>query len=179
MDLLQYQGDVDLSGTQTIYNAFFNHPTTELIWVLISKAAIDSAEPFCYNACDKQVNTAGDPLLQASLTLNGYTRFKEDNPEYFREIVPSQYHTAIPMRNIYCYSFSLEPEDFRPSGSINLSRIDNVKLILDHVNYTDKMKHPNMATGSDGISGGKLRVYARSKNVLRIKSGMAGLAYAN
>ena len=178
VDLLQYQGEVDLSkNTQTVYHAFFNHPTTEIIWTLVSNAALNAAEPFCYNACNKQNNSAGDPLEGAQLQLNGYSRFNEESPEYFRELVPSQYHTAIPQKNIYVYSFSLEPEDFRPSGSINLSRIDNVKLTLSHVDYSQEMTHPNKP--DEHISGGKLRVYARSKNVLRIKSGMAGLAYAN
>ena len=38
---------------------------------------------------------------------------------------------------------------------------------------------PDTKFNTTGVDGGKIKVYARSKNVLRIRSGMAGLAYAN
>lgn len=178
VDLLQFQGEVEAStGTQTTYHAFFNHPTSELIWVFVPNACLDASEPFCYGALNKAKNNAMDPLVSAKLQFNGYDRFQSMPPEYFREIIPAQYHTAVPSKNVYVYSFALEPEDFRPSGSVNLSRIDNVKLMMEHVDF-DGMIHPFDATRTP-IKGAKLRVYARSKNVLRIKSGMAGLAYAN
>jgi len=58
-----------------------------------------------------------------------------------------------------------------------------VKLTLNHINYEggNGLTHYGRADVGEvePQKGGKLRVYARSKNVLRIKSGMAGLAYAN
>lgn len=178
VDLVQFQGEVEASKERTTYHAFFNHPTTELIWTFVSNAALDSNEPFCYSALDKAYNAAGDPLKKAKLQFNGYDRFQDMDAEYFREIIPAQYHTSVPSRPIYVYSFALEPEDFRPSGSVNLSRIDNVKLVTSHVNFDSGLFHPN-DDDETSVKGAKLRVYARSKNVLRIKSGMAGLAYAN
>jgi hypothetical protein len=112
--------------------------------------------------------------------------------EYFRELIPAQYHTSVPTRPIYVYSFALEPEDFRPSGSVNLSRIDNVKLVTKHVDFAPTVSVPDGSGGTvsavglvhpnrpgTAVKGAAIRVYARSKNVLRIKAGMAGLAYAN
>ena len=142
------------------------------------QATLEAHEPFCYGALDKAYNLAMDPLKSAKLQFNGYDRFQEMGPEYFREIIPAQYHTAIPQKNVYCFSFAIEPEDFRPSGSVNLSRIDNVKLMLTHIDFSQGLTHP-FSEGATPVKGAKLRVYARSKNVLRIKSGMAGLAYAN
>ena len=229
VDLLQYQGPMPCNANQTTtYHAYFNHPTTELIWCFSPEVCRMSSmkEPFNYTALQSSYNAAGDPLKEARLQFNGYDRFPKMKAAYFREIVPAQYHTSVPARNIYVYSFALEPEDFRPSGSVNLSRIDNVKLILDHVNFeptitampgsidsvtgelipktqdgfttsysssnqTSVATHPHGQAGlglflhgpdgwaSDIHKGAELRVYARSKNVLRIKSGMAGLAYAN
>ncbi len=72
-------------------------------------------------------------------------------------------HTNKPdSRGINVYSFALKPEDHQPSGSCNFSRIDNAKLQL------------NLA-----ITSGIVKVYAINYNVLRIMSGMGGLAYSN
>ncbi len=226
VDLLQYQGPHPATGENTTYHAYFNHPTSELIWTFVPKVSIEEGEPFNYSALQSAYNAAGDTLVQARLQFNGYDRFQNMPAEYFREIVPAQYHTSVPTRPIYVYSFALEPEDFRPSGSVNLSRIDNVKLITQHVKFDPEIVpapgtefdpttgaatnantsaatkaalgsgkgvavHPQGQSGkglflhqADGFAsdirpGAELRVYARSKNVLRIKSGMAGLAYAN
>jgi hypothetical protein len=219
VDLLQYQGPHPTTGENTTYHAYFNHPTSELIWTIVPKVSIEEGEPFNYSALQSSYNAAGDTLIEARLQFNGYDRFQNMPAAYFREIIPAQYHTSVPTRPVYVYSFALEPEDFRPSGSVNLSRIDNVKLITKHVKFDPQITampsnipgtgnvlsgfgalglgngqavavHPeqtakglflNQADGqaSDIKAGAELRVYARSKNVLRIKSGMAGLAYAN
>jgi hypothetical protein len=62
---------------------------------------------------------------------------------------------------INCYSFALKPEEHQPSGTCNFSRIDTAKLIF------------NTAPGAN------FNCYAICYNVLRIMSGMGGLAYSN
>ena len=64
------------------------------------------------------------------------------------------------------YSFALHPEDHQPSGTCNMSRIDNATLSLTFKNA--------VSTGDNKIS-----IYAVNYNVLRILSGMGGLAYSN
>ena len=97
----------------------------------------------------------------ARILLNGHDRMAERKGEYFRDVQPFQHHTRIPEKNVYCYSFALKPEDHQPSGTCNFSRIDNATLSLD----------------VDGACTGKL--FAVNYNVLRIMSGMGGLAYSN
>ena len=63
-------------------------------------------------------------------------------------------------KNIYVYSFSLNPEDHQPSGTLNFSRIDSSKLVIEEVKKID-------------------RVYAVNYNVLRISSGTANLVFTN
>ena len=81
---------------------------------------------------------------------------------------PFQHHTNIPAVGINVYSFALKPEDHQPSGTCNFSRIDNATLILTLSNNTV----------SASLSA-QVRVYATNYNVLRIMSGMGGLAYSN
>ena len=76
----------------------------------------------------------------------------------------SEARTSKMTKNINVYSFGLKPEEHQPSGTCNFSRIDNAQL-----NVSD--------TASTGDGGGN--IYAVNYNVLRIMSGMGGLAYSN
>ena len=71
---------------------------------------------------------------------------------------------ANDLGNIYCYSFALKPEEHQPSGTCNFSRIDSAQFIFDN---------------APGDSSTSLKVFAVNYNVLRIMSGMGGLAYSN
>ena len=99
----------------------------------------------------------------AKLMLNGNDRFAEREAKYFTHVQPYQHHTNIPdlSCNISVYSFALKPEEHQPSGTLNMSRIDTAQLQLK------------------GAEPGNLDIYAHSYNVLRILSGMGGLAYSN
>ena len=62
------------------------------------------------------------------------------------------------------YSFALKPEEHQPSGTCNFSRIDNAKMEFG-------------STGAPANTS-NVNVYAVNYNVLRIMSGMGGLAYS-
>ena len=77
-----------------------------------------------------------------------------------------QHHTNCPAGDrIAVYSFGLRPEDHQPSGTCNFSRIDNATLQL--------------TSAVNGVGDPEFQVYATNYNVLRIMSGMGGLAYSN
>ena len=109
-----------------------------------------------------------NPCVTAKLQLNGQDRFSEREGSYFDVVQPFQHHTRAPDTGINVYSFALRPEEHQPSGTCNFSRIDNavLQLVL------------SSATVS-GTNTAKVRVYAVNYNVLRVMSGMAGVAYSN
>jgi len=109
-----------------------------------------------------------NPVVTAKLQLNGQDRFSEREGTYFDLVQPYQHHTRNPDTGINVYSFALRPEEHQPSGTCNFSRIDNATLQL--VLSTN-------AIGGDETA--KVRVYATNYNVLRVMSGMGGLAYSN
>jgi hypothetical protein len=74
--------------------------------------------------------------------------------------IVTQSRTSKMTDKINVYSFGLKPEEHQPSGTCNFSRIDNSKL-----NF--------------GAAQGAGNIYAVNYNVLRIMSGMGGLAYSN
>jgi hypothetical protein len=109
-----------------------------------------------------------NPVVTAKLQLNGQDRFSEREGTYFDLVQPYQHHTRNPDTGINVYSFALRPEEHQPSGTSNFSRIDNANLQLV-VSYN--------AIGENRTA--KVRVYATNYNVLRVMSGMAGVAYSN
>ena len=116
------------------------------------------------------VNNAYDlgqnPVEKAKLQLNGHDRFSEREGRYFNLVQPYQHHENVPAVGINVYSFGLKPEEHQPSGTCNMSRIDSATL------------HLTLAS-TISTNAGKVRVYATNYNVLRIMSGMGGLAYSN
>ena len=109
-----------------------------------------------------------NPTVVAKLQLNGQDRFSEREGTYFDVVQPYQAHSRVPDTGINVYSFALKPEEHQPSGTCNFSRIDNATLQLVVSNDT-------VATSATA----KVRVYATNYNVLRVMSGMGGLAYSN
>ena len=109
-----------------------------------------------------------NPVVTAKLQLNGQDRFSEREGSYFDLVQPFFAHTRTPDTGINVYSFALRPEEYQPSGTCNFSRIDNATLQLVLSNAT-----------VEGTSTAKVRVYATNYNVLRIMSGMGGVAYSN
>ena len=109
-----------------------------------------------------------NPVVTAKLQLNGQDRFSEREGSYFDVVQPFQHHTRAPDTGINVYSFALRPEEHQPSGSCNFSRIDNAVLQLV------------LSSGTvAGTATAKVRVYGVNYNVLRVMSGMAGVAYSN
>jgi hypothetical protein len=110
------------------------------------------------------INEVG-PLYSFKLVLNGQDRFAAQGGKYFNQYQPFQYHSGTPYPGVYVYSFALKPEEHQPTGTCNFSRIDNAQV---SVNLKSTR---NQATLQ--------KLFAINYNILRIQSGMGGLAFAN
>ena len=110
----------------------------------------------------------GNPVAVAKLQLNGQDRFTEREGSYFDKVQPYQHHSRTPSTGINVYSFALRPEEHQPSGTCNFSRIDKATLQLTVTLNTVYVSRT-----------AQVRVYALNYNVLRVMSGMGGLAYSN
>ena len=178
---------LQFTGSETIaanagnrYRLNFNHPCKELVWV--AKKTANTAHQWYNYTDDSSLDddasgltgastsnliagiypTGANPLTRCLLQLNGNDRFAERDGSYFNYVQPYQHHTNIPdNRGINVYSFALKPEEHQPSGTLNMSRIDTAVLSM-----TSQVE-------------GTVNVFAVNYNVLRIMSGMGGLAYSN
>ncbi len=122
-----------------------------------------------------RLDGAGNPVSEANIQLNGHDRFDPLDGNYFNYVQPDAHHTRTPADGINVYSFALHPEQHQPSGTANLSRIDNTQLNLT---FEDNVRKTN-ELAVDLFTGSLFYVWAVNYNVLRIMSGMGGLAYAN
>jgi len=124
------------------------------------------------------LNGNGNLVSTAQLKLNGHDRFDIQNGPYFNYVQPYQHHTRTPADGVNVYSFALNPEQHQPSGSANLSRIDTTLL---NVTYADNLRTAGNVQLDSLFTNGNtnVNIFAFSYNVLRIMSGMGGLAYAN
>jgi hypothetical protein len=129
-------------------------------------------QPYNYGL---RLDGTGNLVQYGQLKLNGHDRFSVQNGSYFNYVQPAQHHTRTPADGINVYSFALHPEQHQPSGSANLSRIDTTIL---SVSYTDSLRS-NKKLKLQVYNGTLVYIFAFSYNVLRIMSGMGGLAYAN
>jgi hypothetical protein len=135
----------------------------------VENSGVSDAGTFVLSETSLDMHCWGEnPVVTAKLQLNGQDRFSEREGTYFDLVQPYQHHTRSPDTGINVYSFALRPEEHQPSGSCNFSRIDNATLQLVLSNAC-----------VEGTKTAKVRVYATNYNVLRIMSGMGGLAYSN
>jgi len=175
---------LQFTGTDTITESVdsmksirmnFNHPCKELVWAVKTTSSQSSGKVYWNNfstanhdaSVTETVNdyiSSSNPITQAKIMLNGNDRFATRKGDYFSLVQPYQHHENTPDKyhqGINVYSFALKPEEHQPSGTLNMSRIDTAVLSL-----------------SSSVTG-TIHVYAINYNVLRILSGMGGLAYSN
>ena len=179
----------------------FNHPIKELIWTIqnntvttSSTTTIDSMKNQAVDgdAGTTTISNANDyfyygvrsgtdqdninngnnsikllaPFSSMTIKMNNTKRFPPLKASYFKHMERHRagYKINKDSTNVFCYSFSLKPGEYQPSGTCNFSRLDSVSMEF---------------TKSVTNSQDRINVYAINYNILRIMSGMGGLAYSN
>jgi Large eukaryotic DNA virus major capsid protein/Major capsid protein N-terminus len=122
------------------------------------------------------IDGTGNPVAYGLIQLNGHDRFDRREGSYFNYVQPYQHHTNTPSDGINVYSFALYPEQHQPSGTANLSRIDNTQLNLW---FADPTFISGLPTLNIFNPDNKLYIFDVNYNILRVMSGMGGLAYSN
>ncbi|ULY68518.1 major capsid protein [Chlorella virus XW01] len=140
---------------------------------------LDFALTRCTEAQDhfnsgNNVDGTDNPCTSAKLQLNGHDRFTARDGHYFNYVQSHRHFSNTPADGVNVYSFALEPEKHQPSGTCNFSRIDNTTL-----NVNMGRNNKNNGASASPSSNSVLNIYTVNYNVLRVMSGMAGVAYSN
>ena len=181
----QYNEDKGISSYSNRIDLTFNHPVKELIWVV---------QPTAYTNC----NVAKSPQIgnvrlqpftydQAAvfeqwIQINGQDRMEKRYGDYFGATQKFQHHTgcgstyqssgfSAGQPGIFSYSFALRPEEHQPSGTCNFSRIDTATIVMQ--------MSGGVTVRQTTDNTWDVRVYAINYNILRVMSGMGGLAFSN
>lgn len=173
IEQIQYNEEKGITSGQTRIDLTFNHPVKELIWVVQPEHYTDcklalKRNPGAYVLTP--FNFASAPVYEQRIQINGQDRLDTRYGDYYSKVQPYQHHRGITTAGIYMYSFALKPEEHQPSGTCNFSRIDTATIL---------MSMSGDVTVDDDTNSWNVRVYAVNYNILRIMSGMAGLAYSN
>ena len=190
IDQLQYQSLDTVNSSSIELN--FNHPVKELIFIGKPQNVINSlskntypdnpnypsgykdvwggATPYPIILNDNNTYAGASTDIKIQLILNQNDRFSARNLKYFtRNQILENHKGSGSIHGNYdsigVYSFSLSPEEYQPSGSCNFSRIDRALLTFQDRKPTETLN--------------PLNIYGINYNVLRIMSGMGGLAYSN
>ena len=134
--------------------SYFNHPVKSIHLVSGAAAGQKWYDEYTFGT--------------SSLYINGTALFENSSNVYHHNIVPQMHCTDLPDDVLddlptYSWPFCLSMSKSQPSGTLNFSRIDNAKLLVNNV------------SGGNNLH----RVYAVNFNILRIKNGMAGVAFGN
>jgi hypothetical protein len=149
-----------LSQNQLV-DLVLQNPVKELFWTLQRDDAPD------HNAWYDYTDAGGEIMTSAQLLFNGMPRIEEKESTYFTLVQPYQHHSGANLTpGVHCYSMSLHPEAFNPSGSFNASRINRIQLLL-------RTRAPD-----DESYTYRANIYAVNYNFLRMSAGMAAVMFA-
>lgn len=151
--------------TETSIDLDFNHPSKEIVFVLRTKESSDNNDYFNFGIrnTDSSIRTLSI-LEKASLSLDGVERIKENTEVFFRNATGLRYRKFVPTKHIYSMVFCDDPEKWYPTGSLNLSMVDNTRLSL-------KIR--------ENISSDiTIYVFCRNINMFYIKNGMGGVQFS-
>jgi hypothetical protein len=160
IEQVRYNGNELIpAGTET-YNCrlVFNNPCKELMFACVQKSNVDNNNYFNYS----NVSDNSTLVSELSLVLDGKNRF-DFTPEVFNRLAyASVLHKSVPLKYVYSIPFCTRPSENQPSGTLNMSKFDNVSLVL-------KMQKANPEC--------YIRVYALMYNVLTIERNLLSLKF--
>ena len=148
---------------------YFNNPVKEF-YMIVQETVNRPTNPqdastLTNDYFNYKSSTGLDNLNSFELLFNGEIRIPREVADgfYLRTVQPLQAHTKIPQRFIYNYSFSIDPENYAPTGQVNFSRIKDILFNL----YLNPANAQNRS----------VRIYVKNYNVLRIESGISGVLF--
>lgn len=177
IEQVQTERFADVFLNKYIAKLNFVHPCKEFIWTL--QANRFRLNPFDDNRLLDRTNYSltkfgrGNPILESKIEFNTHTRVPKLDGNYYNYVQPYEVHSNSPCDGINLFSYAFEPEAQQPSGAANLSRIS---LVVIKMNIDERIYDVPLL--EEYLKGAILTVYATNYNVLRIMSGMAGVAFS-
>jgi len=179
IEIVQFLEIPNLNGKQQNLHLNFAHPTKFIIW--FAQPNQYRFNPTGRNRCQwnnfgTEPDKTGYTMQQTYIRLNSYERTDPNlDVIYFNYVEPYIYFRHSPTDGLNVYTFAAKPMELQPSSTCNLSRIDDLGLVIVFTDNFINLVNSNMIEGI--LDGAFVGVYVYSYNIIRIMSGMAGLAF--
>ena len=179
IEQLFYTPSLFLNGVNQNINLSVNQPCKLLVWLINMDYISANGDIYNYTSSYQHRIAAtelfdvpvgepvGSPLIvKETILLNSNPRISFRGSDYFMNIQQYQdfQYTTVP--GIHFYSFGLFPLLLQPTGTCNMSQLDDVQIQLS----LSPVVTPTLTAS--------FRAYAVCYNVLRIINGLAGLVFS-
>lgn len=162
IEQIQFNGIQNINTLNPRFNIYFRNNVKDIYWILLNNNNLYNKNRGNYSLNDD--DNSGNPILSTEILLNNLKLVELDG-SYTNYVIPYERYVSTPSDGINIYSFNLNSYVYQPSGSLNFSMLDKIEM---------KMK---LNTNVNLNSNAKVLVFANSYNILRIMSGLAGLAF--
>ncbi len=162
--------DLTVYSTNVIYNLPLYNPTKLIVWRAMLLSNYNSNDLFNYTASpytDLLSNVSDNIIKNELLYINSKKRMEIDSYQYYTLLQNYQNKFKTTQKGINTYSFSLNPLDLQPSGSLNFSKIDDAYLQLT-LNSIINYQNPAI-----------IKAYSVYYNLFRTNNGVGGLGFNN
>jgi hypothetical protein len=160
----------------------------EIIWTLNRADSIYKFNNNCNYSYSIPSNNENSIMKSAKIIWDRdgmASRVEEKDAYFYNNIQPYQHHSIIPRQGIYCYSFSIFPEKWFPSGCFNASGVETIlslKLNVYKESLIDEIFMKKFNTNykmDDDNNDIVIKVYIMQYNILGIISGNIGVKVQN
>ena len=162
IEQIQFNGIQNIDSLNPRFNIYFRNNIKDIYWVLLNNDNLYTKDKGNYSL-NNDVNS-GNPIISTKILLNNVKLVDLDGT-YTNYVIPYERYSSTPSDGVNIYSFNLNNFLYQPSGSLNFSMLDRVEMQMQ--------LDSNLTTNSNT----KVLVFANSYNILRIMSGLAGLAF--
>ncbi len=151
------------------YKLHFHYTTKQLFWIVKPYKNNNNFDKFDYTFYDIN-NKPFNPISNMKIKFNGRDRETLHDFNFYQYWQPYKHHCSSLVDNLFLYNFALYPQMLQPSGCANFGKLSEASFNL-HLNnkLTNLVENNNFKF--------KVSCYALQYNILRIFSGMAGLAF--
>jgi hypothetical protein len=142
----------------------FQHPVKELYFIAEAQELDQTpvSDSTLYRSEEVTIRSDTRWIKRVSLEFNEATVFDHERLQLaYQQSLDHHTGCPSPAYEFYTYSFALKPEEYYPTGQVNMSRVRHQKLNIELVE-------------TDAVT---VSAYAVNYNVLRIESGLAGLKF--
>ena len=162
IEQIQFNGIQNIDSLNPRFNIYFRNNVKDIYWVLSNNTSLYNKNRGNYSLKDD--DNSGNPILSTEILLNN-VKLVELDGTYTNYVMPYERYNSTPSDGVNIYSFNLNNFVYQPSGSLNFGMLDKVEMKM------------NLDTSLNDSSNMKVLVFGNSYNILRIMSGLAGLAF--